>query len=300
MAADALSRISIDELKNIDKNIFAVKTRGMSMETQDETTRPKDSIVKIPVYHKFSHEFSTKIPKIRSELFYTQGKFSKLSINIYKGFKLALSLNIQIDNETLNLDEMLLRLEREAVNVNIFKIEWPKDDIFFTICSLQYLKDHVIKLLRNIEIILTDPIEQVLERSEKEKLMTIYHDDPLLGGHCGRRKLYAKLRAKYFWKNMTKDVANFIKNCDVCKFNKVKPGNKGELVLTPTPTQAFDVVVLDTIGPLPESKHGNKYALTLMYDLTKYLVTIAIPDKSATTVACAIFKKIYPDIWVDE
>ena len=249
-----------------------------------------DGINKIPIYDKFYHEFNNKIPRIRSEILYTNGKLTKLSLNIYRKFKIIIAFNMMIDNETLDLDAMLLRLQTEAVNQNIFTLEWPKDDIFFTICKIQELKDHGIKMLYNIEIILTDPVETVLDKNRKGELMNVYHNDRLLGGHCGRRKLYAKLRTKYFWKNMSKDIAIFVKNCDKCNLNKVKPGNKEQLVLTPTPIRPFDIIVLDTIGPLPESNYGKKYALTLMCDLTKYLVTIAIPDKSANTVARAIFE----------
>lgn len=291
VAADALSRISIDELKDSNKEVFAMTTRGMSKRQQDVLTRTDKSTVKIPIYDKFSHDFSKQIPKIRSKIFYTDNKLSKLRLNIYKKFKMLFSLEFRIDNKTLNLGEMLLRLEEEAINSNTIILEWPKDDIFFTICSIQDLKDQGLKSLNEIQIMLTNPIERIFGKEEKEKLMTIYHNDPLLGGHCGRHKLYAKLRTKYFWKNMTKDIANFIRNCDKCNHNKVRPGNKEQLILTPTPTQAFDIVVLDTIGPLPESTFGNRYALTLICDLTKYLVTIPIPNKDAKTVARAIFEK---------
>ena len=89
---------------------------------------------------------------------------------------------------------------------------------------------------------------------------------------------------------MTRDIAKFVRNCEKCILNKVKPHNIEKLVLIPTPTYVFDIVVLDTIGPLPESNFGYKYGLTLMCDLSKYLVTIAIPDKSVRTVARAIFE----------
>ena len=72
--------------------------------------------------------------------------------------------------------------------------------------------------------------------------MTIF--DPLLGGRCGRSKLCAKLRTKYFWKNMSRYVANFVRNCSRCSVNKVRPGDKEELVLTLTPAQAIDVVYI--------------------------------------------------------
>ena len=89
---------------------------------------------------------------------------------------------------------------------------------------------------------------------------------------------------------MTRDVTNFVKHCNVCNLSKVKHRHKEKLVLTPTPVKAFEIVVMDTIGPLTETKFGNKYALTIICDLTKYLVTIAIPDKSANTIARALFE----------
>jgi len=47
---------------------------------------------------------------------------------------------------------------------------------------------------------------------------------------------------------------------------------------------------VDTIGPLPKTEKGNEYAVTLICDLTKYLVTIPIQNKSAKTVAKAILE----------
>jgi len=43
---------------------------------------------------------------------------------------------------------------------------------------------------------------------------------------------------------------------------------------------AFDRVIVDTIGPLPKSEQMNKneYAVTLICDLTKYLVAIPIQN----------------------
>jgi len=49
-------------------------------------------------------------------------------------------------------------------------------------------------------------------------------------------------------------------------------------------------MIVDTVGPLPKSENGNKYAVTLICDLTKYLVAIPIANKSANTVAKAIFE----------
>jgi len=65
---------------------------------------------------------------------------------------------------------------------------------------------------------------------------------------------------------------------------------KTPLIITDTPINAFDRAIVDTIGPLPKSETGNEYAVTLIYDLTKYLVAIPVPNKNANTVAKAIFE----------
>lgn len=211
-----------------------------------------------------------------------------MTLNMYNKFKLI--ANVNIVNETLNLDVMLLRLQEEANNNDIYEAEWSKDDPFFSVYSIQDLKNHGNKTLKSFKIILVDPIKTVVEEAEKTKLLETYHKDPIIGGHCGRKRLYAKLRTRYYWKNMTKDISAFVKGCKQCNLNKVKIGNKEKLTLTPTPNKPFDIVVLDTIGPLPISKYGNKYAVTMICDFTKYLVTIPIADKSAKTVAQAIFE----------
>ena len=185
-----------------------------------------------------------------------------------------------------------MRLQTEADNRNIKTIEWPKDDILFTKISIQNLKNSGNKILTKLDILLTDPIQMIHLDKEKQNLLSIYHNDPLTGGHCGRKKLYAKLKSKYYWKNLTRDVAKFVSNCKKCQVNKVRPGTKEEMVITPTPIKPFDILIIDTIGPLKESAYGNKYALTVICDLTKYLITISLPDKSAITIARAIFENV--------
>lgn len=53
----------------------------------------------------------------------------------------------------------------------------------------------------------------------------------------------------------------------------------------------LDVVCCSSRHNSPHPAFGKKYALTLMCDLSKYLVTISITDKSTRTVARAIFEK---------
>lgn len=103
---------------------------------------------------------------------------------------------------------------------------------------------------------------------QKMELMKKYHTDPLFGGHMGNKKLYEKLRSKYYWKNMTKTISKFIKSCEICHLNKPKHRVKVPMMITNTPQKPFDIVIIDTIGPLAKSDNGNMYAHQTTYSET--------------------------------
>src|SRR5215208_4388139 len=56
----------------------------------------------------------------------------------------------------------------------------------------------------------------VIQKHEFEPLMYLIHDDPT-GGHLGINLTMAKLKEKYFWSNMQKDVEFYIKSCYQCQ-----------------------------------------------------------------------------------
>lgn len=67
---------------------------------------------------------------------------------------------------------------------------------------------------------------------------------------------------------------------------------KEPMAITPTPMKPFDIVIIDTIGPMKKTTNGNIYALTIISDLTKYLIMTPIKNKEANTVAEALFEDL--------
>lgn len=153
---------------------------------------------------------------------------------------------------------------------------------------MDYFKKAGEQFLKKLQIIIVAAAEAITDKNRQYELMARYHNDPLFGGHMGKEKLYEKLRSHFYWKNMHKDVAKFIEACQLCHLNKPKYKFKTPMKITDTPQSIFDTVIIDTIGPYPESPNNNKYAVTMVCDMAKYLVTSAIPNKEAKTVARAI------------
>lgn len=301
VAADALSRITIEDLKNMyEKTVSALPmtTRSMAKRSNVQSNvRPERQIREheLSVIEELNGSFEKSLPRVKcmhlESLMNHNSKVIRSRLCAYEGHKKIMSVDLHdtVVNEKLSLEIILSKLQKEANNQEINKIQWPLTDEIFLYCTVNEFKSACQKILNNLQIILITRPTTITNDSEKFELMTRFHDNPIFGGHSGQKKLYAKLRSNYYWKGMTRDIAKFVKNCNKCQVNKVRPGSKEPLVLTPTPQRPFDIVVVDTIGPLQKSYQGNSYAVTMVCDLTKYLVVSPIPNKEAKTVARAIF-----------
>ena len=64
------------------------------------------------------------------------------------------------------------------------------------------------------------------------------------------------------------------------------------MVITDTPTTAFEKISMDIVGPLPETKSGNLYILTIQDNFKKYSSAIPLPNHQARTITDAFVKKL--------
>ena len=59
----------------------------------------------------------------------------------------------------------------------------------------------------------------VVLESLKKSLLSLHHDIPS-AGHQGIARTKARLKEKFFWFQMSKDVGSFVLSCNVCNQNK--------------------------------------------------------------------------------
>jgi hypothetical protein len=82
-------------------------------------------------------------------------------------------------------------------------------------------------------------------------------------GHVGLEKTYDRVRTRYFWKNMFKDIAEYIQRCQVCNIRKLRK-KRAPLQDMPVAEYPFEIVSIDTVGPMVESTQGNRWIVTLV------------------------------------
>ena len=108
------------------------------------------------------------------------------------------------------------------------------------------------------------------------------------GGHKGATKTYERIRENFYWPNMRDQIRKFVRECETCKLYKaVRIKTKLPMRITDTPSESFEKIEIDIVGPLPETENGNKYILTIQDNLTKYSDGIPLRNTESKTIALA-------------
>lgn len=124
------------------------------------------------------------------------------------------------------------------------------------------------------------------------EVIRLNHDLPT-AGHAGVAKTLERVKAKFWWKGMEKDVLDYVRTCKSCSqrtdYGRVKAPLGSVFNEPKTP---FEVIAADIVGPLPTSGHGNVYILSVMDHFTRYCEFVPLPDQTAESIARGIVQRV--------
>lgn len=102
-------------------------------------------------------------------------------------------------------------------------------------------------------------------------------------GHLGNKKTKERLLSEFYWPGCFRDAENQVRACDVCqRVGKPNEKSKAPLRLVPLISEPFQRLVIDVVGPLPTTKTGYRYVLTMLCAATKF--PEAVPLRELTSV----------------
>lgn len=295
VVADALSRIHI---KNI---IESESVKAIRFMTTRSMARAKLPIIsdKLPIvsdktpiiYEATEHCVDKQVPLMKTYFSQQNNQCSITLRNKNQNIELYRSYVPFIIEDFLT--ETFNRLNIEASTSSISKFKIYRNDILLRKSGITLFKETGNKILKNLSIAITQTPQSVSNRHKQQDLLNLYHNNPVFGGHVGKKRLYYKLRQHYYWKKMMRDVATFTNSCLQCQQNKVTRHVKLPMCITDTPGRPFEKISIDTIGPLPITENGNIYALTINCNLTKYFIAVPMANKEAKTVARSIMENVF-------
>src|SRR5689334_6257706 len=134
--------------------------------------------------------------------------------------------------------------------------------------------DKEVKLRRGGLFIELEPKQwrRVIQSPDHEKIIRSIHE----AGHLGIHSTVNKIKERYWWPNINKQVAEFISTCDPCQREK-KP-QKAKDIYPMIATRPFQIVGLDHVGPIHQSKEGYQYIIVAQDYFTKW--PIAKPTRT--------------------
>jgi len=168
-----------------------------------------------------------------------------------------LSRVLQDDSFTAKLKDAYLR---DPLTANFLDSRIPPKNKVW-----QLLNDVIFQLDNDGQRRLYVPNDIALKR-----LLLREHHDVVIAGHFGRDKTYAGLSINFVWPGLQKDTFDYVSQCPVCQVTKSSNQRPaGLLKPLPIPSQRFDVVNMDLIGPLPQTINGHTAILTVVDRLSK-------------------------------
>ena len=113
-----------------------------------------------------------------------------------------------------------------------------------------------------------------------------------MSGHLGINKTYHKIINHFYWPGLKSDVSKYCKTCHTCQMvgkpNQTIP--KAPLQPIPAFDEPFSRILIDCVGPLPRTKSGNEYLLTIMCTSTRFPEAIPLRNIKTKSIVKALIK----------
>ena len=134
-------------------------------------------------------------------------------------------------------------------------------------------------------------VQIVAPTAYRRQVLSLAHDHNW-AGHLGVTKTYARILKYFFWPGLKQDVSQYCRTCLTCQMTGKPNQTIPAAPLCPIPAvgEPFERVIIDCVGPLPRTKSGNQYLLTIMCAATRFPEAVPLRKITATAVIKALTK----------
>uniref|UniRef100_A0A1B6JZN4 RNA-directed DNA polymerase n=1 Tax=Homalodisca liturata TaxID=320908 RepID=A0A1B6JZN4_9HEMI len=128
-------------------------------------------------------------------------------------------------------------------------------------------------------------------------VFSYFHVSPV-GGHLGIHKTIAKIRDKFIWKSMDRDIAGRVRACHLCSVSKPAQNTKLGLLSSEVAERPLEKVFIDYVGPFPRSKSGNTSLLVAVDAFSKFCWLIPLRSATASLTVKALKSRLLQNFGV--
>jgi hypothetical protein len=130
----------------------------------------------------------------------------------------------------------------------------------------------------------------VLPKSLRKKILYECHES-IFGGHLGFFKTLMKIKERFFWPRMWKDIEKWVRTCKVCSATKSPRTQKPGKMIPIGVNELFEQIGIDLLGPLHKTNKNNKFIVDISDYFTKWVEAFPLPDGSAKEIATVLVEQ---------
>jgi hypothetical protein len=132
------------------------------------------------------------------------------------------------------------------------------------------------------------PLRVVVKDEDQEELLAAFHDSPW-AGHRGTWATFEKLKEKYWWLGLYKDVHWFVTTCESCQMHSMVR-HRDELHLTYPPAMHFKWMV--DLVTMPLGVGQMRYLVLAREDQMNQVEGRALQNKTTTSVCRFLVEEV--------
>jgi Integrase zinc binding domain len=132
----------------------------------------------------------------------------------------------------------------------------------------------------------------VVPAALRPRLLHLEHY-PRVAGHPGVSRKFRSLLRRYFWRKMSADVAETVRQCAVCAKNRIHERKRTSFLKLFPASEPLEYVSLDILGQLPKTEHGNRFLLVITDRFSKLTRTVPL-----RTISAFVVDKAFYENWV--
>ena len=216
------------------------------------------------------------------------------SVEVIGGHSAVVSLTTIIERQKADTTLMTVRswLEKDERPLDTNADSLSREERFY------WAKFNLIKC-ENAALYLLVPTDNetsleprlIIPKSLQLIILRAAHDQPG-SGHLSVKKMFAKLRERFYWWKMRETIESYTRACTACSHRKIH--RKSHAALHPIRTGwPFQRIGIDFVGPLPVTERGNKFILVVIDYFTRWCEAFAMSTMDAGSTAHILVTQVF-------